>query len=239
MDGMTTDSAAAHNRFLRALLRACNSRPDRGEVVEFEPGQPIYSAGDGLTHVYFPVRGVLSIIVQLKDGGSAEALSIGNEGFIGLPVWLGQKRSTEQVVQQTPGELYRMPARVFCRIIIGSRVAERLLKRFAIYSLRAGYQSTVCSTYHSVEQRAARWILTTADRARSPDIHLGQSLLAHMLGVRRPTVSEVASSLQRRGALSYRRKRITILDRGALEARACECYYETRALYREQLESLL
>ena len=135
-----------------------------------------------MSHVYVPIRGGLSIVVQMKNGESAEALSVGSEGFVALPVWLGQKRSIEQVLQRIPGSLVRISSASFCEMIQGNRAAERLLKRFATYSLRAGYQGVMCNAHHNVEQRACRWILTTADRASSVKLTLSQALLAHMLG---------------------------------------------------------
>lgn len=232
-------AASPTNRLLEALLRTCKSVPDRIETVSFAPRHVIYRVGDRLPHVYFPVDGVLSVIVQLANGESAEALSVGNEGLIGLQVWLGQKKSTEQVVQQSRGEFRRLSSRTFSRMIEGCREAERLLKRFTIYSLQAAHQSVVCGLHHNVEQRAARWILTVADRVGSLELSLGQQLLAHMLGVQRQTVSNVANGLQRQGILRYHRAALTITNQAALKNRACECYDALNELRRELLEPLL
>lgn len=192
-----------------------------------------------MSHVYFPTAGVLSILVQLENGESAESLSVGNEGFIGLPVWLGQKRSVDRVILQAPGEVRRISTRVFCDLIDGSRGASRLLKHFAAYTLQAAYRAVVCNTHHSVRERACRWILAAADRAQSSQLQMSHGLLAHMLGVQRPTVSEVASGLRREGVLGYRRTSVTILDRARLELRACECYRAMNDLYGRLVEPLL
>ncbi|HVS78466.1 MAG TPA: Crp/Fnr family transcriptional regulator [Steroidobacteraceae bacterium] len=227
------------NRLLEALLRNCKALHARIEPVSFPVGHTVYVVGQAMTHVYFPTSGVLSILVQLENGESAECLSVGNEGFIGLPVWLGQKRSIDQVIQQAPGETRRISARAFCDLIEGSRGATRLLKHFAAYSLQAAYRGVVCNTHHSVSERVCRWILATADRARSSQLQLSHALLAHMLGVQRPTVTDVASGLKREGVLSYRRAAITILDRHQLERRACECYRVMNELYAQLVAPLL
>lgn len=171
------------NRFFAALLRGSRKLAGRVEAVDYPVGHLLYVVGQRLEHVYFPTSGVLSILVQLENGEGAEALTIGNEGLVGLPIWLGLRTSVEQIIQQAPGEVQRIAAGAFCDMIEESRAATRLLKHFAAYSFQAAYRAVVCSTHHSVEQRACRWILATSDRSRSPQLQLSQALLAHMLGV--------------------------------------------------------
>ncbi|MGH8298569.1 MAG: Crp/Fnr family transcriptional regulator [Steroidobacteraceae bacterium] len=227
------------NRLLEALLRHCKAFHIRTDPVSFPVGHAVYVVGQTLSHVYFPTVGVLSVVLQLENGESAEALTVGNEGFVGLPVWLGLKRSVERVIQQAPGEVRRIPTRAFCDLIEDSRGASRLLKRFAAYSLQAAYRAVVCNTHHTVRQRACRWILATADRAQAGQLQLSHALLAQMLGAQRPTVSEVANRLRREGVLGYRRAMITVLDRGRLEERACECYRVMNDLYAQLVAPLL
>jgi CRP-like cAMP-binding protein len=228
------------NRLLEALLRHCGPLDRRRiDSVTLPVGHTVYVVGQTMSHVYFPTAGVLSVLVQLENGESAESLSVGNEGFVGLPVWLGLKRSVDRVILQAPGEMRRISARAFCDLIDGSRGASRLLKHFAAYTLQAAYRAVVCNTHHTVRERACRWILAMADRARSPQLQLRHALLAHMLGVQRPTVSDMASGLRREGVLDYRRTRITILDRPRLEQRACECYRVMNELYAQLVEPLL
>jgi CRP-like cAMP-binding protein len=227
------------NRLLDTLLRHCRALHTRTDPVSFPVGHTVYVVGQTMSHVYFPTAGVLSVVVQLENGETAEALSVGNEGFIGLPVWFGQRKSVDRVVQHAPGEVRRLSSRAFCDLIENSRGASRLLKHFAAYSLQSAYRAVVCNTHHTVMQRACRWILAMADRAPSAQLQLSQALLAHMLGVQRPTVSDVASGLKRDGVLGYRRRTITILDRARLEGRACECYHVLNDLYAQLVEPLL
>lgn len=236
---MTSRQAPPPNRLLEALLRHCKAPQPRIDSVTFPVGHTVYVVGQAMSHVYFPTAGVLSILVQLENGESAESLSVGNEGFIGLPVWFGLQRSVDRVMLQAPGEVRRISTRVFCDLIEGSRGASRLLKHFTAYTLQAAYRAVVCNAHHSVRERACRWILATADRARSSQLRLSHALLAHMLGVQRPTVSDVAGGLRREGVLGYRRTRVTILDRGRLEQGACECYRAMNDLYAQLVEPLL
>lgn len=230
---------APPNRLLESLLRHCKASDIPADTVSFPVGQAVYLVGQTMSYVYFPTVGVLSVIVQLENGESAEALSVGNEGFVGLPVWLGQKKSVERVIQQAPGAVRRIPARTFCDLIEDSTEASRLLKHFATYSLQAAYRAVVCNTHHTVRQRACRWILAMADRAGSGRLQLSHALLAHMLGVHRPTISDVASRLKQEGILGYQRTVITILDRGRLEQQACECYHVMKDLYARVVGPLL
>jgi CRP-like cAMP-binding protein len=202
-------------------------------------GTPLMGVGGRWVHVYFPLTGVLSVIVGNPSGETAEALTVGNEGMVGIPVWLGVSVGLESIVQQAPGTVLRIPAGEFCRDLESTRRARRLLNHFTAYSLRCAYQNAVCNAHHSVEQRTCRWLLATADRARASTITMTQALLADMLGVRRQSVGEIAVRLQRQGLFAYRRNQITIPDRRALERRACECYRLIQQLYGQIVEPLL
>lgn len=226
------------NRLLDSIKRSC-ALEDSIESVSFPVGHEIAAPGKPLRHFYFPTSGVLSALVQLQEGETAETLVIGSEGMVGLPVWLGLSTSLEHILQQAPGEILRIPARVFCKRIIGSRRTERLLKRFTAYSLRFGSQGVVCNSHHDVRQRACRWLLDMADRAHSDALNLTQSLLAHMLGVRRQSVSDLYAELQRSGLIRHGRSEIQILDRKALESVACECHREMKQLYEQLVGSVL
>src|ERR1700693_2643337 len=234
---------AAHsgsNLLLKALLKDCRSLRKNLEQVTYPVGHVVALQNRPLRHVYFPTGGsVLSILLQLKDGGTAEAMTVSNEGMIGLPIWLGIERSLSQIVQQGPGELLRISGRAFCRGIEGSKRATTLLKHFTAYSLRFGYQTAVCNAHHSVEQRMCRWLLITADRLGTSKIRLSQALLAHMLGGSRQTVGAVAATLQGHALISYRRGDIAIADRPGLEKRCCECYHALRQAYGELVGALL
>jgi len=228
------------NLLLQALLRDCRSLRKNLERVTYPLGYVVALQNRPLTHVYFPTGGsVLSVLLQLKDGGTAEAMTVSKEGMIGLPIWLGIERSLSQIVQQGPGELLRISGRAFCRGIEGSKRATTLLKHFTAYSLKFGYQTAVCNARHSVEQRMCRWLLITADRLEADKIRLSQALLAYMLGVRRQAVGAVAARLQGQGLISYRRADLEIGDRPALERRSCECYHALRQAYGELVGALL
>ncbi len=143
------------------------------------------------------------------------------------------------MLQQGSGEVARVPARKFCAAIPHHRRTERLLKRFAAYSLRFSSQNMVCNAHHDVTQRLCRWLLSSADRLNGGKINLTHSLLAHMLGVRRQTIGEVATELKGKGLIRYRRSDIQIADRPALESLSCECYGETKRLYNSVVGAAL
>src|SRR3984957_16767987 len=210
--------ADSDNLLLKALLRDCRSLRKNLEGVTYPLGHVVALQNRPLTHVYFPTGGsVLSVLLQLKDGGTAEAMTVSREGMIGLPIWLGIEKSLAQIVRQGPGELLRVSGRAFCRGIEGSKRATTLLKHFTAYSLRFGYQTAVCNAHHSVEQRMCRWLLITADRLEVSKIRLSQALLAHMRGTRRQSVRAVPAKLQGQALINYRRAGIEIADRLELE----------------------
>ena len=227
------------NCLLNSILRDCPALRGKVEIVNFPVGHEICAPHQPLKHLYFPTGGVLSTLVELREGGSAESLTVGNEGMIGLAVWFGLRRSLEQVLQQGAGEVARVRAREFCDAIPGHRRTERLLKRFTAYRLRFGSQNAVCNAQHDVTQRLCRWLLTSADRVGARELNLTHGLLARMLGVRRQTIGEIAVDLQSRGLISYRRSDIRITDRHGLESLACECYSEMKGLYEELVGTAL
>ncbi len=228
------------NLLLKALLRDCRSLRKNLERVTYPLGYVVALQNRPLTHVYFPTGGsVLSVLLQLKDGGTAEAMTVSKEGMIGLPIWLGTEKSLSQIVQQGPGELLRISGRAFCRGIEKSKRATTLMKHFTAYSLRFGYQTAVCNAHHCVEQRMCRWLLIAADRLEASKFRLSQALLAYMLGARRQSVGAVAAKLRGQGLISYLRADIEIADRLELEKRSCECYHALRQAYGEMVGALL
>ena len=234
-----TAAATPANRIFNALLRDCPDLRRRAVTVQPAVGSTVFDVGQRLSHVYFPTGGVLSVLVQLADGSTVEAATIGNEGFLGLAVWFGLHTSPDHVVQQVGGELQRVPAAAFCSAIEGSRRARRLFKHFAAYSLRAGHQQAVCNAHHALPPRLCRALLTASDRAGSRALDISQALLAERLGVRRQGVSEALSQLAQRGLVDVGRGSVRLLDRRALEARACECYGALGRLYDRLVEPAL
>jgi len=228
------------NLLLDSILRDCPALRERVETVKPPVGAEVCGVQDPLKYVYFPTTGVLSVLVEAEGGGTVEALTVGNEGFIGIFTWLGLTESLEQIVQQGCGELARIPARQFCAEIPGHRRTERLLKRFTAYSLRFRTQNAVCNRYHDVTQRMCRWLLTATDRAHPSDaLPYTHSLIARMVGTRRQTVTETALRLQRAGAIRYTRSKLCIVDRKEMEALACHCYADMKRLYQRLVGSAI
>jgi CRP-like cAMP-binding protein len=216
------------NRLLALLSPEERARLLRGAKAEpFDAYQVLYAAGREITHMYFPLSGVISLVVKMTDA-AVEATTIGNEGFIGVPVVLGVASTTLQVVGQIPGRALKIPARAVldeCRRATG---LNRLLLCYADAMMVQLAQHTACNRTHSIEQRCARWLLMAHDRVEGDEFALTQEFLAQMLGVRRATVTMVAGALHKAGFIDYSRGRIRIVDRRGLEGVACECYEVVR-----------
>lgn len=227
------------NRLLDALRRESPALRGLGNLVSPATGTELVRAGQPIRHIYFPVTGVLSIMVETTDGRSSDSLTVGNEGVVSTAVWLGADASLESVVLQAQGEVFRIAAPDFCRALDANRRVRTLLNTYTCYTLRFSYQMVVCNAHHDVEQRACRWLLSAADRAASQTVPLSQTMLAAMIGVRRQTVGMVAVDLQRQGLIETRRNSIRLLDRPAIERFSCECYRQMRELYERILGPLL
>jgi CRP-like cAMP-binding protein len=219
----TPTSLRGENRLLDSVLQREPALADELRVVRFEAGREIYRPGGAMNHTYFPFRGIVSLIVQLAGGETAEVAMIGSEGLVGLPALLRVRRSALLVVQQVEGELGCLPTSTLLRAMQDN---DRLVASIACYSayvLRSTQQMAGCNALHRLEPRAARWLLMTADLAHSEDFALTQQRLAEMLGVGRQSVNEVAARFQRAGHIEYRRGRVRLLQRERLERVACEC----------------
>jgi CRP-like cAMP-binding protein len=219
------------NRLLAALPPADRARlVRRMDQVTLDRGDTVCRAGASFRHVYFPRTGILSMVVDMQDGGTVEVATIGLEGLAGLPLLFGTDRSPSRVYCQVPPCLCRrLPAEVFTAELRAGGPLIALAHRYAECHLVLAAQSVACNRLHSVEERLARWLLTSDDRLDGNRLDLTQQLLAEMLGVRRASVTLAAGALQRAGLIEYRRGGITILDRKGLEAVACECYRVVRA----------
>lgn len=194
---------------------------EQGHML-FEPNKPI-------THVYFPVSGVISLVLVMKSGGKrAECGTIGNEGMAGLPLLLGVDHTQLEVFFQVPGEAMRMSASVFAMEIERRGALAVLTLRYAEAFFRSTAQAAACNNLHPVDQRLSSLILLSHDRVGADTIRLTQTFLAQMLGVRRSSVSPVAGGLQRDGLIRYRRGIIDVVNRPELEKRSCECYMKVR-----------
>jgi CRP-like cAMP-binding protein len=198
---------------------------ERVEVLDADIREEVYEPGSPILDVYFPLTSVFSL-VGLAEGErvQVEVATIGKEGMVGLPLFLGATSSPQGSFCQVPGRAARMGGEDFRRVLRHDGALHRLLNRYTQTTMVQISQNVVCNSTHSAEQRACRWLLTTADRVGRERYSLTQEFLAQMLGVRRPTVSEVAGDLQDRGLISYTRGTMTLLDRERLEKSACGCY---------------
>lgn len=203
---------------LRARLRLVDSQV-REQV--FEPGEPI-------TDIYFPISSVFSL-VGTTDGRAVEVATIGREGMVGLPVFLGRSTSPHTSFCQIPGQSAMLPADQLGSVLTRDGVLHGLLSRFTQATMVQIAQNVVCNSSHTLSERAARWLLTTHDRVGRDEFPLTQEFLSQMLGASRPTVSETASKLQASGLIRYRRGQLTITDRPGLELAACDCYAVVKA----------
>jgi CRP-like cAMP-binding protein len=219
------------NRLLAVLPAADRARLTRRmDEVTLDRGDAVCRAGARIRHVYFPRSGILSMVVDMQDGGTVEVATIGPEGLAGLPLVFGTDRSPNRVYCQVPPCVCRrLPAAVFAAELRAGGPLSALAHRYAECRLVVAAQSVACNRLHPVEERLARWLLTSDDRLGGDRLALTQQILAEMLGVRRASVTIAAGALQKAGLIEYRRGQIIVLDRKGLEAVACECYRVVRA----------
>jgi CRP-like cAMP-binding protein len=203
----------------------------QGEVVSLAQQEEVFRQHGPLSHVYFPVNGVVSTVILTEDGERIEAATVGNEGMIGVAAILGLDFSPITATSKVPGESLRLPAPCLLRAAKPGGEFDRLLRRYAAFKLRYVSQTVACNSLHSVEQRMCRWLLMARDRVGKHEFPLTHELLAETLGVRRPTVSLIARALLSAGLLDYRRGIIRIESGKGLEAASCECYELTKKLY--------
>ena len=233
---MTATSRPQKNHLLDAL-----PQPEAERLFPFlEPvtlplGEVLYESGDMLRHVYFPTDSIVSLLYMFKDGRSAEIAVVGNDGAIGVALFMGGETTTNRAIVQSAGSAYRLS---------GERLKEELGRHTEMLHILLRYtqalitqmaQTAVCNRHHSLEQQLCRWLLLSLDRLASSELTMTQKLIADMLGVRREGVTEAAGKLQKLGVITYRRGRITVIDRPALERLCCECY----AVVKQETDRLL
>lgn len=227
---MSVDQCPKQNRLLAALPEAeCARLCAKLERVQLPLGHVLYESGVQVRHVYFPTTAIVSLLYVMENGASAEIAVIGNDGIVGVPLFMGGNTTLSRAVVQSAGDAYRAPAALFMDEFnrAGGRRAgtlQNLLLRYTQALITQMAQTAVCNRHHSVDQQLCRWLLLSRDRLSTNELVMTQELIANMLGVRREGVTEAAGKLQRDGLIEYRRGHITILDRSGLEARACECY---------------
>ena len=187
-------------------------------------GEALYESGGQLQHVYFPTTSIVSLLYVLADGASAEIAVVGNEGILGISLFMGGETTPSRAVVQSAGYGYRLKAQLLKQEFNRAGPVLHLLLRYTQALITQMAQTAVCNRHHSVDQQLCRWLLLSLDRLASNELTMTQELIASMLGVRREGVTEAAGKLQDVGLIQYHRGKITVLDRAGLEARVCECY---------------
>ncbi len=225
-----------HNHLLAALpAEGYEHLAPNLELVQMPLGHVLYESGSELRHVYFPTTSIVSLLYVMLDGASAEIAVVGNEGLIGVALFMGGETMPNRAVVQSAGHAYRLKGQLLKEEFNRSGGLQLLLLRYTQALLTQMAQTAVCNRHHSLDQQLCRWLLLSLDRLPSNELIMTQELIANMLGVRREGVTEAAGNLQRSGLIKYSRGHITVLDRAGLEARVCECY----AVVRREFERLL
>jgi CRP-like cAMP-binding protein len=227
---------ALHNHLLDALPASDFERlGPHFERVTLKLGEVLYEPGDRMHYVYFPTTAIVSLLYVMEDGASAEIAIVGNEGILGISLFMGGESTPSRAVVQSAGHGYRMKAALL-KVEFGRfGVLMHLLLRYTQALITQMAQTAVCNRHHTVDQQLCRWLLLSLDRLSSNQLTMTQELIANMLGVRREGVTEAAGKLQSAGLISYRRGTITVLDRPGVEARSCECYH----VVKKELDRLL
>lgn len=194
------------------------------ELIPLLAGTVLYESGEPVRYLYFPTSAIVSLLYGVEDGSSVEIAIVGNEGVVGLAMYMGGESTLSRAIVQSPGSAYRLKGHLLKSHVDHAGSLQQLLLRYIQALLTQMAQRLVCTRAHSLDQQFCRWLLQCFDRLPSNTLQMTQELIASMLGVRRGGISEMAGNLQRAGLISYRRGCITLLDRGGLEARSCECY---------------
>jgi CRP-like cAMP-binding protein len=205
------------------------------ELVPMPLGEILYEPGGQMRHAYFPTTSIVSLHYVMETGASAETAGVGNEGVVGISLFMGGESTPSSAVVQTAGYAYRLASHLLKQEFTRGGLMQSLLLRYTQALITQMAQTAACNRHHSVEQQLCRWLLLTLDRVSSHELIMTQELVARMLGVRREGITEAAGNLQHKGFIRYRRGHIAVLDRSGLETRACECY----AMVKKELNRLL
>lgn len=209
------------------------------ELVDLKLGQVLYESGGKMHYVYFPINAIVSLLFVLENGASAEIAVVGNEGIVGVSLFMGGETTPSRAVVQSAGQCYRLSAQVLKNEFGNSLPVLHLLLRYTQALITQMTQTAVCNRHHSLDQQLCRWLLLSMDRLTGPHLVMTQELIANMLGVRREGVTEAAGRLQKAGLISYTRGKIEVIDRPGLEARTCECYAVVKKEYDRLLPDLI
>jgi CRP-like cAMP-binding protein len=222
---MPTLSNPQQNHLLAALTATERERLyPHLQLVQMPLGKVLYESGDVMRHVYFPTDSIISLLYVLADGASAEISVVGNEGIIGVSLFMGGETTPSRAIVQSAGSAYRLIGQLLKEEFHRNGGMQLLLLRYTQALLTQMAQTAVCNRHHSVDQQLCRWLLLSLDRLVSNKLTMTQELIANMLGVRREGVTDAAGKLQKLGVIQYARGRITVLDRPKLENLCCECY---------------
>jgi CRP-like cAMP-binding protein len=205
------------------------------ELVSLELGASIYESGGKQPYVYFPTDAIVSLLYVMKDGASAEIAIVGNEGVVGVSLFMGGETTPSRAVVQSAGHACRLPSRRLKEAFAAGGALQHLLLRYTQALITQMAQTAVCNRHHSIEQQLCRWLLLSIDRLQADVLVMTQELIANMLGVRREGVTDAAGKLQADDIIRYSRGRITVVDRVRLEQRVCECY----GVVKREFERLL
>jgi len=234
--GLSRPPDPHQNHLLDALPKSDYERlAPHLEHVALDLGDVLYEPGARMRYVYFPTTAIVSLLYVMEDGASAEIAIVGNEGILGISLFMGGESTPSRAVVQSAGYGYRMKAQVLKDEFGRFGPLMHLLLRYTQALITQMSQTAVCNRHHSVDQQLCRWLLLSLDRLASNELTMTQELIANMLGVRREGVTEAAGKLQDAGLVRYRRGKITVLDRPGLIKRSCECY----AVVKKEFDRLL
>ncbi|MBA2412189.1 MAG: Crp/Fnr family transcriptional regulator [Burkholderiaceae bacterium] len=237
---MITAAEPMENQLLAALPAAELQRwTPQLELVDLPLGEVLYESGTTLSHVYFPLTAIVSLLYVMENGASAEIAVVGNEGIVGIALFMGGESTPSRAVVQSAGSGFRLNSQTMKDEFNRAGPVLHLLLRYTQALITQMAQTAVCNRHHSLDQQLCRWLLLSLDRLRSNDLRMTQELIANMLGVRREGVTEAALKLQKVGLIRYARGHITVLDRGGLEQRTCECYAVVKNEYDRLLPATL
>jgi CRP-like cAMP-binding protein len=209
------------------------------DAIELNFSKLLYQAGDCMTHVYFPVGGFVSLVTAIDDNAKMEVGMVGNEGMLGITTVLGVDSAPFNALIQGGGSALRISTLTFRRLLEHSPALQGVLNRYLYICMRQLAQTAACTRFHLVEERLARWLLMTRDRAHSDNFHVTHVFLAYMLGVRRVGITKAAKTLQQKKLISYQRGNIKVLDPIALEAIACGCYRADKDIYTSVMAEIV
>jgi CRP-like cAMP-binding protein len=233
---MTSPHSPKQNHLLAALPEVDYARllPDL-ELIAMPLGWAVYESGGHLSYLYFPTTSLVSLLYVMESGASAEIAITGNEGLVGISLFMGGESTPSRAVVQSAGNGYRLKASVLKREFALGGHLQHLALRYTQALITQMAQTVVCNRHHALDQQLCRWLLLSLDRLPGDELTMTQELIANMLGVRREGVTEAAGNLQKAGLIQYSRGHIKVLDRPGLEKRVCECY----AVVKKEIDRLL